>query len=100
MLSRSSSPISSWELCEAIMLKPKLVIFILAAASFLAAETKGHGTNVRETTLHVSPGNNTEKLVKLERGRDLVVLEQTNIDNRQWIKVYATIPQAERAPRE
>ena len=82
------------------MLKYKLVIFILSAAGFLAAETKGHGTNVREVTLHVSPGNNTEKLVKLERGRDLVILEQTNIDNLPWLKVYATIPQEERAPRE
>src|SRR5947209_4447747 len=82
------------------MLKYKLIIFILSAAGFLAAETKGHGTNVREVTLHVSPGNNTEKLVKLERRRDLVILAQTNIDNLPWLTVYATIPQEERAPRE
>lgn len=82
------------------MLKLKLVAFILIAASLTAAETKAHGTNIRETTLRVSPGMNAEKLIKLERGRDLVILEQSNLDNQQWVKVYATVPQEERAPRE
>ena len=56
--------------------------------------------NTRAATLHVSPGMTAEKLVNVERGRDLIILEQTNMDNQPWLKVYVTIPQEERAPRE
>lgn len=70
---------------------------MIPAMAFAAAE---HGTPVRDATLYVSPGANSPKLVKLERGRDLVVLERTNMDNQPWLKVYATIPQEDQAPRE
>jgi hypothetical protein len=60
-----------------------------------AAAEKEHATLVRAATLYVLPGNNSEKLVKVERGRDLVILERTNMDNQPWIKVYATLIEAE-----
>src|SRR5438874_4452707 len=78
----------------------KLLSFVMFSALVALAAPQGHGTIVREATLHVSPGMNAEKLVKVERGRDLIILEQTNMDNQQWLKAYVTIPQEERAPRE
>ena len=83
-----------------MMKLPKLILFTAMATAAALAANNEHGTLVREAMLYVSPGSNAEKLVKLERGRDLVVLERTNVDNQQWLKVYATIAQEERAPRE
>ncbi|HLJ89078.1 MAG TPA: hypothetical protein VKZ53_19815 [Candidatus Angelobacter sp.] len=68
----------------------------LFAVSSLAAD-KEHATIVREGNLYVLPGSNSEKLAHLTRGRDLVILERTNIDNNQpWYKVFATIVDRER----
>ena len=75
-----------------------LVFLVLPLAAFGAAPE--HGTLVRTATMHVAPGTTAEKLMEVERGRDMVVLERTNMDNRAWVKVYVTIPQQERAPRE
>jgi len=68
--------------------------FLLAfiASSAFAAE---HGTMVRATSLYVTPGANSEKLMQVERGRDMVVLERTNMDNNTWIKVFVTFVQGE-----
>jgi outer membrane protein assembly factor BamD (BamD/ComL family) len=69
-------------------------IFLLlfcSALSVLAAD-KEHATLVREATLYVSPGSTSEKLVRVERGRDLIILERTNIDSNQpWVKVFVTL---------
>ena len=75
-----------------------LGFLILPLTAFGAAAE--HGTLVRSTTMHVSPGSTAEKLMEVERGRDMVVLERTNVDNKPWIKAYVTIPQQDRAPRE
>ncbi|HEY6249570.1 MAG TPA: hypothetical protein VI685_06390 [Candidatus Angelobacter sp.] len=70
-----------------------LFLFLLpAATAFAAAE---HGTLVRASTLYVSPGATAEKLMQVERGRDMVVLEHTNMDNAPWLKVFVTIVQGE-----
>lgn len=71
-----------------------LSFLVLAAVSGLAAD-KEHGTLVRDATLYVLPSATAEKLVKLTRGRDLIVLEHTNIDNQPWFKVYAILVEGE-----
>jgi len=70
-----------------------LFLFLLPAATAFAAGE--HGTLVRGSTLYVSPGATAEKLMQVERGRDMVVLERTNMDNAPWMKVFVTIVQAE-----
>ena len=71
----------------------KFVFLVLLCSALGAfAADKEHATLVREATLYVSPGSTSEKLVRVERGRDLVILERTNIDNNQpWVKVYVTL---------
>ncbi|HJX84950.1 MAG TPA: outer membrane protein assembly factor BamD [Candidatus Angelobacter sp.] len=77
------------------MQKFAFLIFISFALSAAAADYE-HGTNIRNTTLYVLPGSNSEKLAPLDRGRDLVVLERSNMDNNPWIKVLATIVDLDR----
>jgi len=71
-----------------------LFLFLLlpAVPAFAAAE---HGTLVRTATLYVLPGANVEKLMLVERGYDMVVLERTNKDTSAWLKVFVTIVQGE-----
>ncbi|MBZ5521623.1 MAG: hypothetical protein LAP21_05130 [Acidobacteriia bacterium] len=69
--------------------------FAISAATCALAAEKEHATLVRSATLYVLPGGNSEKLVKVERGRDLVILEKTNVDNQPWLKVYATLIEIE-----
>ncbi len=76
-------------------------MFVLGCAlAALGQSNKEHATTVRDATLYVLPGANSERMVKLDRGRDLVILEHTNVDNQPWVKVFATITQEEREPRE
>jgi len=69
-----------------------LLVLSVPAAALAAAE---HGTLVRGATLYVSPGSTAEKLMQVERGRDMVVLERTSMDSKPWIKVFVTIIQGE-----
>lgn len=74
----------------------RLVLFIVCLAlSAFAANDKEHGTLVRTASLYVSPGTSSAKLMDLERGRDMVALEHTNMDNATWVKVFVTIVQDE-----
>ena len=77
----------------------RLLVFLMLPLTAFGAAPE-HGTLVRTATLHVTPGSTSEKLMEVERGRDMVVLERTNMDNKPWAKVYVTVPQQERAPRE
>jgi hypothetical protein len=77
-----------------------LLLFLMASALTAFAVDREHATLVRDATLYVLPGASSEKLVKLDRGRDLVILERTNVDGQPWLKVFATITQEEREPRE
>jgi hypothetical protein len=61
----------------------------LVAGAFAA--DKEHATLVREAGLYVLPGSGSEKLTRLTRGRDLVLLDRTSINNEVWLKVFATI---------
>ncbi len=69
--------------------------FLLALPALPAFAAAEHGTLVRVTNLYVSPGANAEKLMQVERGRDMVVLEHTNMDNNTWFKVFVTFVQGE-----
>ncbi len=78
------------------MKKYIFLVFVLSALSALAlAEDKDHATLVRDAQLYVTPGS-SEKLIELQRGRDLVIFERTTIDKQPWLKVYATIVDQER----
>jgi hypothetical protein len=80
-------------------MRKNLALFLLAVWAAVAAfaTDKEHGTLVRAATLYVSPGASGQKLMQLERGRDMVVLEHTNMDNSPWLKVFVTIIQNEAA---
>ncbi len=78
------------------MRKLSFLLLFCSALAALAAD-KEHATLVREATLYVSPGSTSEKLVRVERGRDLIILERTNIDSNQpWVKVYVTLVDLEK----
>ena len=50
---------------------------------------------IREATLYASPGANSNTLVQVERGSDLVILERSNSDNQTWEKVFVTLAQGQ-----
>ena len=71
-------------------------VFLFVSLCSLTALAAEHGTLVREATLYVAPAATAEKLVRVERGRDLVVLERATLDgNRPWVKAYVTLVQGE-----
>jgi hypothetical protein len=72
-----------------------LTRWLLPALLGCAAFAADHATMVRPTDLFVAPGFNSEKLRQVERGRDMVVLEHTNMDNSDWFKVFVTFVQGE-----
>lgn len=72
-----------------------LSLFLLVASLVPAAFGAEHGTLVRAATLYVLPRASGEKLMQVERGRDIVVLERSTVDNQLWLKVFVTITQGE-----
>lgn len=77
------------------MWKSLTVIFLFLLAALMAFAAAEHGTLVRSATLYVSPGRSAEKLMQVERGRDMVVLERTSMDNNTWLKVFVTFIEGE-----
>jgi hypothetical protein len=73
----------------------RLFPFLILFASVAVGADRERGTLVRQATLYVLPGANSEKLMQVERGRDMVVLERTNVDKSPWIKVFVTTIQGE-----
>lgn len=71
------------------------IFIVLTSAMVFAIGDKEHGTLVRSTNLYVSPGESSAKMMQVERGRDMVVLEQTKVDNTTWVQVFVTIIQDE-----
>lgn len=69
-----------------------LLLFALMTLTALAAD-KEHATLVREESLYVSAGANSQKLLQVERGQNLMVLDRANADNQPWIKVFVTLEQ-------
>jgi hypothetical protein len=75
------------------MLKHKLslltLLIVLAAAAF--ADDKEHGTVIGEVMLHVAPDPNSQKLEKITRGRDVFLMDRTNVDNKPWAHLLAVV---------
>src|SRR5205807_1091328 len=110
MLSQRSFRKFSWERCEAMTgllncfygwYRASALIILLSLAFTAFAADREHGTVIRQTTLYVLPGSSSGRVAQVERGRDVVVLEKTNIDNNQpWLKVFVTLVQNEDNVRE
>jgi hypothetical protein len=76
-------------------MKPFLFAAVVALLSLTAsAARKEHATTLRSADLRASAGPNAEKLMTLERGTDLVILEQRNAENQPWAKVSVSVPGA------
>jgi hypothetical protein len=75
------------------MLKYKLslltLLIVLATAAF--ADDKEHGTVIGEVMLHVAPDPNSQKLEKVTRGRDVFLMDRTNVDNKPWAHLLAVV---------
>jgi hypothetical protein len=76
-----------------VMLKHKLslltLLIVLAAVAF--ADDKEHGTVIGEVMLHVAPDPNSQKLEKVTRGRDVFLMDRTNVDNKPWAHLLAVV---------
>lgn len=70
-----------------------LLLLLFAAATAFAAD---RGTLVRVADMYVAPGSNSDRIAQVERGRDMVVLDHTNLDNHPWVKVFVTFVDGER----
>ncbi len=64
-----------------------MLVFICAALPLMAATERG--IVVRAAVMYVAPDSGAEKLVTLERGREMAVLERT----RGFVHVFATVEQ-------
>ena len=75
------------------MLKHKLslltLLIVLAAAAF--ADDKEHGTVIGEVMLHIAPDPNSQNLEKVTRGRDVFLMDRTNVDNKPWAHLLAVV---------
>jgi len=81
-----------------------LFLMCLAATSALLgsafAADKEHATLIREETLYTSAGANAEKVVQVERGRGLTILERSQADSQPWVKVSMALDQEAEVSRE
>ena len=68
------------------------LVLLLATAAALAADRE-QATLVREETLYISAGANAQKLVQVDRGSALTILERTTADNQPWIKAFLRLEQ-------
>ncbi len=89
--------------CGQVLLVVIVCGVIVCGLTALAAD-KEHGTLVCDAALYVTPGSTSEKIGRVERGRDLIVLErielaataaeQTSVaEKAPWFKVFVTLPQ-------
>jgi hypothetical protein len=62
----------------------------LAATAALAAD-KEHGTVISEVTLFVTPDPQAQKLGRVTRGRDIFLMDHTNVDNKPWAHLLAVV---------
>ena len=73
--------------------------YVFAAIALLltviaSAAGQQHATTVRSADLHASAADSSEKLMTLERGTDLVILQQRSADNQPWLQVSVAVPGA------
>lgn len=67
-----------------------LALFALRAP----AANNEHATTVRSADLQASPSVTSEKLMTVERGTDLVILERRDADNKPWARASVSVPGA------
>src|SRR5579864_2397946 len=72
-----------------------LFLLFSASTAYSLADVGEHGTLVRPAVLRVAPGPNSEKLLEVERGRALMVLERTKIGSESWCKAFVSIATGE-----
>jgi len=72
---------------------PVAVVVVLIMFTASAAD-KQRATTVRSADLHASPSDSSEKLTTIERGTDLMILEQRSADNQAWVRVAYSVPGA------
>src|SRR5215469_15476709 len=69
-------------------MKRSILFYLIFSGLIAGAADKEHATVVAETPLFVSPGANSQKIISVERGRDLTILERTKADSQDWAKVF------------
>lgn len=74
----------------------RLLLAALAALLTLtvSAADREHATIVRSADLHASASADSEKLMPVERGADLMILEQRGGQDQPWARVSVSIPGA------
>jgi hypothetical protein len=77
------------------MLKLKqslLMLWIAFAAATLAAQQKEQGTIISEVDMYVSPDATSQKLARVTRGRDVIlVMDRTSVSGRSWSHVLVVV---------
>lgn len=68
-------------------MKRLAVLMVLLVVAIPAVADAEHATLVRAANLYLSPDASSNKLAEVERGRDLVILE----NSRNWLHVMATL---------
>ena len=70
------------------------ITLLLAATVGFGADYQ-HATVIREAGLYVSPGSAGQKLIQVDRGSELIVLERSNANNQPWVKVFMALDHAQ-----
>lgn len=76
-----------------------VLLLALVTAAALAADRE-QATLVREETLYVSAGANAQKLVQVDRGSALTILERSQADGQPWVKISMAADQQAEVSRE
>lgn len=71
------------------------VLLVLLAFCFALAVAQGNwaqrGIMVREAQIYLTPDLSSQKLDRIPRGREVVVMDTSALDNRKWLKVLANV---------
>ena len=68
-----------------------LLTLFLVFSTLALAEDKEHGTVIGEVMLHVAPDPSSQQLSKVTRGRDVFLMDRTNVDGKPWAHLLAVV---------
>ena len=71
--------------------KLSLLTLLIAVSSAAFGADKEHGTVIGEVMLHVAPDPNSQNLEKVTRGRDVFLMDRTNVDGKPWAHLLAVV---------
>lgn len=71
--------------------KLSLLTLLIAVSSAAFSADKEHGTVIGEVMLHVAPDPNSQNLEKVTRGRDVFLMDRTNVDGKPWAHLLAVV---------